>query len=101
MSKKIFVVAGNQIEAENFIKKKVVELNGGLTIHETPFKPRDFQYVYGPEAMRGHSDPQGYCCGTWREREDIKEIIAVILTSRRNTVVLDTTREIFEEVLRA
>jgi len=100
MSKKIFVVAGNQIEAENFIKKKVVELNGGLTIHETPFKPRDFQYVYGPEAMRGYSDPQGYCCGRWREREDTKEIIAVILTSRRNTVVPDKTIEIFEEVLR-
>jgi hypothetical protein len=101
MSKKIFVVAGNQIEAENFIKKKIVEFNDELTIHEEPFKFRDFQYVYGPEAMRGYSDPQGYCCGTWREREDTKEIIAVILTSRRNTVVLDTTREIFEEVLRA
>jgi hypothetical protein len=100
MSKKIFVVAGNQIEAENFIKKKVVELNGGLTIHETPFKPIDFKYVYGPEAMRGYSDPIGWCCGTWRERVDIKEIIVVILTSRRNTVVLDTTREIFGEVLR-
>lgn len=101
MSKNIFVVAGNQIEAENFIEKKVVDLNSGLTIYETPFKPSDFQYVYGPEVIRGYSDIQGYCCGTWRKREDIKEIIAVILTSRRNTVVPDKTKEIFEEVLRA
>jgi hypothetical protein len=99
--KKIFVVAGNQIEAENFIKKKVEEFNRSLVTLETPFKPSDFQYVYGPEVMRGYSDPQGYCCGTWREREDIKEIIVVILTSRRNTVVSDETIKIFEEVLRA
>jgi hypothetical protein len=100
MSRKIFVVAGNQIEAENFIKKKVVELNSGLTIHETPFKPSDFQYVYGFGVMKGYSDPQGYCCGTWRERKDIKEIIVVILSSRRNTVVPDETIKIFEEVLK-
>jgi hypothetical protein len=98
--KKIFVVAGNQIEAENFIKKKVEEFNRSLVALETPFKPRDFQYVHGPEVMRGYSDPQGYCCGTWRERKNIKEILVVILTSRRNTVVPDKTKEIFEEVLR-
>jgi hypothetical protein len=72
-----------------------------LVTLETLFKPSDFQYVYGPEVMRGYSDPQGYCCGTWREREDIKEIIAVILTSRRNMVMPNETIKIFDEVLRA
>ena len=99
MSKKIFVVAGNQIEAENFIKKKLVQLNN--TPGFTSFTARDFQYVSGPDKLRGFSDPQGYCCGTWRERVDIKEILVVILTSRRNTFVRDETIKIFGEVLRA
>jgi len=98
---KIFVVAGNRMQAENFIKKKIVKWNASLTIDEPTFKFSDFQYVYSPEALAGQKDMQGYFCGTWRERPDIQEIIHRIWWSKVNTVIPNKSAKILDEVYRA
>jgi hypothetical protein len=98
---KIFVVAGNKMQAEHFIQKKIVKWNASLTIDEPTFKFSDFQYVHSPDVFAGRKDPQGYFCGTWRERSDIKEIIHRIWWSKVNTVIPKESARILDEVYRS
>lgn len=62
-SDKIFVVAGNISEFNNYKNKKISE---GSKNH--------YYYVSSPENLRGLSEIKGVYIGTWTTRSDIREI---------------------------
>lgn len=39
----------------------------------------EYVYVYGPEVLRGVSNPKGIFTGTWDKRPDIKEIVKMLV----------------------
>jgi hypothetical protein len=57
-----YVIAGNKREYDVFI-------------HTYKLKPEDHRYVFDPITVRGTVDPHGYFVGTWRDRDDIAEIV--------------------------
>ena len=67
---KLFVVAGNYAEFQDFVIKKRMK---GFTY--------DFVYVSSAEMLKGMSTIRGFYIGTYRQREDWSEIrdwIAII-----------------------
>ena len=71
MSKmKLFVVAGNYQEFQDFVIRKRMK---GFSY--------DFVYVSKPEMLRGLTTIRGFYIGTYRDREDwpqIRDMIAII-----------------------
>lgn len=75
MQGKYYVIAGNAVQAKDFIKRKSLEMwNSGLT----SISLSNFIYVPDVVTLRGVSDPHGFFIGTWRERKDIKEILFLL-----------------------
>ena len=75
MAGKYLVVAGNRNEFQIFIKRKCQELWApGYNISMS-----NFVYVAGEDQLRGYSNPQGFFVGTWRERNDIEQILNILL----------------------
>jgi hypothetical protein len=67
---KLFVVAGNYQEFQDFVIRKRMK---GFSY--------DFVYVSSPEMLRGMTTIRGFYIGTYREREDwpqIRDLIAII-----------------------
>jgi len=67
---KLFVVAGNYEEFQDFVIKKRMK---GFTY--------DFVYVSGAEMLRGMTTIRGFYIGTYRDRSDwpeIRDAIAII-----------------------
>lgn len=75
---KYFVICGNRNEFNKFIVKKTDELwNQG----NTDITMSHFVYVSGVDTIRGYSNPSGFFIGTWYMRDDIRDILAVLLAS--------------------
>jgi hypothetical protein len=74
---KTIVVAGNYNQGLNWAEKdcKVRWNNGNTSISLS-----EYIIVSSVEQLRGIRDPHGVFVGTWREREDIKEIVATLFT---------------------
>ena len=70
-SEKLFIVAGTRQEYEFFIRKKADE----LAKTGYPISLSHFVYVSGYETLRGHRDIHGWFYGTYRRRQDIKDIV--------------------------
>lgn len=71
MNEKIYVIAGNHQEYENFSRRKVFELyNKG----DTSISLSNFVYVSGPTKLRGLRNIHGYFIGTFTQRSDIEEL---------------------------
>ena len=67
---KLFVVAGNYAEFQDFVIRKRMK---GFSY--------DFVYVSGAEMLKGMNTIRGFYIGTYREREDwpqIRDFIAII-----------------------
>lgn len=67
---KLFVVAGNYQEFQDFVIRKRMK---GFTY--------DFVYVSNAEMLKGMTTIRGFYIGTYREREDwpqIRDMIAII-----------------------
>ena len=67
---KLFVVAGNYQEFQDFVIRKRMK---GFTY--------DFVYVSGAEMLQGMTTIRGFYIGTYRKREDwpqIRDFIAII-----------------------
>ena len=56
-----YIIAGNQEEYKDYISKK-------------GYSSDEYVYVYDPEIFQGKSNVHGYYIGSWKYREDIKEI---------------------------
>jgi hypothetical protein len=75
MNEKIYVVAGTRWEAKGWIMQDIEKkypTNPSLTISH-------YVYVDSPSRLRGLNDPHGVFIGTWRSRNDIKEIVETLL----------------------
>lgn len=70
-----FVIAGNANQANEFIKRKALELfNAG----DIDISLSHFSYVSTPDTLRGHSEVHGWFVGTYRDRPDIEELCTMI-----------------------
>lgn len=75
---KYFVVCGSRDQFNVFVKRKTDELwNQG----HTSITFSHFVYVSGVDQIRGYSNPSGFFVGTWYMRDDIRDILAVLLAS--------------------
>lgn len=71
---KIYVVAGNKEQYENYIRKKAAE----LIASGTSVTLSHFVYVYDAQMLRGLYEVHGFFVGTYRERNDINDIVEQI-----------------------
>lgn len=76
----IYVIAGNEPQAYEYINRKLEER---ILAGENLNKIDDYKYVHSANVLRGIEDPHGVFIGTWRDREDIRDIIAILMTASR------------------
>ena len=71
MENKIYVIAGNRAEYEQFIKRKAQQLwdDGNKSISLS-----DFVFVHSSERLRGMRNVHGYFIGTFAQRSDIEDL---------------------------
>ena len=72
---KIYVVAGTRAEYETYIRKKAHELHQQ---NQTTISLSHFVYVSDPYVLRGLREVHGYFVGSYRQRDDLKEIVDTI-----------------------
>lgn len=79
---KLFVVAGNYQEFQDFVIRKRMK---GFTY--------DFVYVSGADMLRGMTTIRGFYIGTYRERPDWSEIrdFIAIIKAKENHLQDDST----------
>ena len=79
---KTIVIAGNFNQGLNWAdsdcKKRWANGNTSISLSE-------YIIVSNANQLRGIQNPHGMFVGTWREREDIEEIITVLLMQSRST----------------
>jgi hypothetical protein len=75
-----YVIAGNKREYDEFLMKYILS-------------PNEHKYVYDAISVRGTVNPQGYFVGSWRDRDDISEILETMWLCMR------TENKEFEKVL--
>lgn len=74
MSEKFFIISGTGYEYRTWVENNS---------HKYPNKQhQDFVYVSGVEVLRGVSNPCGIFTGSFRQRQDIEEIIKHIYIAK-------------------
>jgi hypothetical protein len=74
---KIIVIPGNYNQGLDWAEKDCRKRwNNG----NTSCSLSDYIIVTNPEQLRGIRNPHGVFVGTWRERDDIKDIILTLIT---------------------
>jgi hypothetical protein len=74
--KKLFVIAGNRQQYDNWCS---------MVIRAKRYGPETFFiYVSGVDTLRGTSDPDGICVGSWQNRSDIQDILQQLFVSCRS-----------------
>ena len=73
---KIFVIAGNKVQADQWIKSNLEKRkNEGVTT----LSWSDYVVVTGADRLRGIQDPHGVFVGTWRDRTDIFDVVQALM----------------------
>ena len=73
MNKKLFIVAGNHEQYKQWLKTNWDRIQQmGIT------RRLDVIYVSGPDTFRGCANVHGFFIGTFRNRQDIKQICDMI-----------------------
>lgn len=75
---KTYIIAGNSLQAKDWLREK--EYYTGFS-----YKPQDFQIVMSADNLRGIENPSGVFVGTWYKRQDIRDILEVLLSRMRET----------------
>ena len=75
---KIFVIAGNRAEADDWIKN---DLKKRQSTGVTTLSWSDYVVVKDPITLRGRRDPHGVFIGTWKQRKDMEDIFVTLLSS--------------------
>ena len=70
---KFFVIAGNHEQARRWIRQ---ECDRRWASGDTAVTLSDYIYVDDVSRIKGYSNPHGKFIGTWKDRWDIREIIA-------------------------
>lgn len=63
----LFIIAGNRKEYQQWVKKQL--------INRSALCSKTMLYVEGPHTLLGWTDISGYFVGSFRDREDIEEIL--------------------------
>jgi hypothetical protein len=74
---KTLVIAGNQSEATHWIINDL----GKKYPSNTSLSMSNYIIVHSPDHLRGMRDPKGIFIGTWKQREDILEILSTLLVN--------------------
>lgn len=90
---KFFVIAGNKVQADIWIKK---DIEKRISCGETSMTLSHYVYVHDAKQLRGVSNPHGVFIGTWKERWDIREVVETLIT--QSTLPIPQLREIWGEV---
>lgn len=86
---KFFVIAGNRNEYDEFCKR---------AIRNQTYPNRYFVYVNSPDSLRGFSDIEGACTGSWKDRPDVYELINILKTSVTGVTKLQNIFRLEEEL---
>lgn len=77
----IFVIAGNEPEAYDYINRKLEErIRNGDSVS----KIDDYKYVHDVKVLRGIENPKGVFIGSWKQRVDIKDIVQQLMIASRS-----------------
>lgn len=77
----IFVIAGNEPEAYEYINRKLEErIRNGDSVS----KIDDYKYVHSESVLRGVNDPKGVFIGSWKNRPDIKDIVQTLMVATKS-----------------
>jgi hypothetical protein len=87
------VIAGTHDEFQVFRRNKSIEFNRESQI---PFV--NFVYVTDPIQLKGISSPHGWFIGTWRDRQNIKQIVNALCVCYHSGLP-DTLLDIVSETL--
>ena len=74
MTNKIFIVAGNRNEFNEYIRKDAAERYNS----DTSASLSDYVFVSGSDNLRGYQNPRGKFIGSYKTRSDLLEIVEVI-----------------------
>ena len=90
MNEKYYVIAGTHNEFKEFCHRKLTELiKDGKTVSLS-----NFVCVTGPSQLIGVFSPHGWCIGTWKDRDNIKEIVTMLHFSERRSMLPETILEV-------
>lgn len=94
MNEKFYVIAGTRNEFEIFRNNKCIELSrGGKTLSLS-----NFVFVADPIQLRGVSSPHGWFIGSWRTRDNIRQIVQALCVCY-DSGLPDTVLDIVHETL--
>jgi len=90
---KTFVIAGNHVQAEVWIKK---DLEKRMRRGETTLSLSEYVYVDDAVRLKGISNPHGIFVGTWKERWDIKDVVETLMiqSTHPNTALAKVWKEL-------
>ena len=90
---KIFVIAGNFEQANDWMKK---DIKRRWEAGETSITLSHYIYVDSPTRVKGYLNPHGVFVGSWRERKDILDIAITLHVSsaNNNPALMDIIREL-------
>ena len=90
---KIFVIAGNFEQANDWMKK---DIKRRWEAGETSITLSHYIYVDSPTRVKGHLNPHGVFVGSWRQRKDILDIALTLSLSSnpRNDAITNIIREL-------
>lgn len=83
MNEKYYVIAGTTAQARDFIMQKCEAI---WQAGHKSISLSNFIIVASVDNLLGVKDPKGWLVGTWRERADIKDIIAHIVLRKVKTI---------------
>jgi len=73
MLRTLYIVAGTRKEFDNWV------------LHSVERYPQtNFVFVDFPDILRGLSNPEGLCIGTWRDRTDIYDILHFLFVAAKD-----------------
>ena len=92
---KIFVIAGNH---HQFAKWRMEKLNDPAWMDKNDiFRTADIVSVENVRSLIGISDPHGVFIGTWRERDDILEILdELAIRVHQNSKIIQLKSQIWQ-----
>lgn len=79
---KIFVIAGNHVQAERWIKNSLDKRSASGV---TTLSRSEYVYVSDAKVLMGIENPHGVFIGTWKERWDIYDVVERLLNQTRQT----------------
>ena len=81
MTNKIFIVAGNHAEYNEWVRENIDRFYD----KNTSISLSDFVYVRDIDTLRGHREVHGYYIGSHKNRPDIKQIQEAIFIINHKT----------------